>query len=121
MQGPQLAVADRVRSLLPGEPLYSLVNKPSISFYSGRIPVIVTSLEVSQRLTNASAPYLLIARTEHLPLISPLSFTVVEQRGDVLLLRYVPAEGWNPGAGQGGPHERKIPGVKRVTPILEGS
>jgi 4-amino-4-deoxy-L-arabinose transferase-like glycosyltransferase len=99
MQGPQLAVADRVRSQLPGEPLFSLVHVPSISFYSGRIPVLVAGFEVRQRLAKASGPYLLLARTEHLPLISPLSLDVVEQSGDLLLLRHVPAEGRNSGAG----------------------
>ena len=100
MQGPQLAVADRVRSQPPGEPLFSLVNVPSISFYSGRIPVLVTSFEVRQRLADAPGSYLLLARTEHLPLISTLSLDVVEQSGDVLLLRHVPAEIRNSGAGK---------------------
>lgn len=87
MQGQVMEIAARIRAYPSTEPVYSLANRPSISFYSGR-PYHKAGPDVLEQLASLSAPYLLIAYTNNLAALSHLPLEIIVQENDFVLLRH---------------------------------
>lgn len=86
MQEQPLEIAAAIRAYPHAVPVYSLVNSPSISFYSGRSYREVNAGDL-ERLASSSAPYLLVARTNSIADISSLPLDAVVREKDFVLLR----------------------------------
>ncbi|HSB34724.1 MAG TPA: hypothetical protein VLG39_09725, partial [Nitrospirota bacterium] len=86
MQEQPLEIATAIRAYPHAVPVYSLVNSPSISFYSGRSYREVNAGDL-ERLASSSAPYLLVARTNSIADISSLPLDAVAREKDFVLLR----------------------------------
>jgi 4-amino-4-deoxy-L-arabinose transferase-like glycosyltransferase len=86
MQAQLLNIAATIRTFPPAIRVYSVVNCPSVSFYSGRSYSEVKAGDLEQ-LASSSTPYLLVARTKSLADISFLPLEVVVRDKDFVLLR----------------------------------
>lgn len=93
LQGPAMKISSQIRSAPSGEPVYSLVNRPSIAFYSGRSYIDAGRVDAYERLRKSPSPYLLIAYASQLRDLSRLPLEIVASEGDYVLLRYIPSAG----------------------------
>jgi hypothetical protein len=86
MQAQLLNIAAEIRTYPPAVPVHSMVNCPSVSFYSGRSYREVKAGDLEQ-LAFSSAPYLLVARTKSRSDISFLPLEAVVREKDFVLFR----------------------------------
>jgi 4-amino-4-deoxy-L-arabinose transferase-like glycosyltransferase len=86
MQEQLLNIAATIRTFPAAEHVYSLVNCPSVSFYSGRSYSKVNAGDL-ERIAASSAPYLLVVRTSNLADASFRPFKMVLHNKDYVLLR----------------------------------
>ena len=89
MQAQLLDIAAVIRTSPSVMPVYSMVNRPSVSFYSGRSYVELKAGGLEQ-LASSSIPYWFVARTSNLADISSLPLEVVVRNKEYVLLRYSP-------------------------------
>jgi 4-amino-4-deoxy-L-arabinose transferase-like glycosyltransferase len=91
LQGPAMKIAAQVRTAPSAEPVYSFVNRPSISFYSGHPYTDAGRVNIYERFSTSPSPCLLVAYASQLPDLSRLPLELVASEGEYLLLRYIPA------------------------------
>ncbi len=85
MQGQKMNIAYAIRSIPSSGPVYSLLNAPSISFYSRRSYKQIDVDNIKRMISPAS--YMLIARASDLPELSLLPpFSIVLRTKDFVLL-----------------------------------
>ncbi len=87
VQSEQLEIAAIIRTCPTAEPVYSLVKRPSISFYSGR-SYIEAGSEVLERLASSSSSYLLVAHKSSLAELSRLRLETIVHGDNYVLLRH---------------------------------
>jgi 4-amino-4-deoxy-L-arabinose transferase-like glycosyltransferase len=90
LQKPLMTIAAQIRAAPLTEPVYSLINRPSVSFYSGRSYLDASRPRIFEQLTASSTQYLLVAYTKQLRELPRLPLEVVVSEGDYVLLRYAP-------------------------------
>jgi len=88
LQSQLLDIAAVIRTSPTVLPVYSMVNRPSISFYSRRSYVELKAGGLEQP-ANSSMPYWFVARTSNLTDISSLPLEVVVRNKEYVLLRKV--------------------------------
>jgi len=90
LQRPLLALASAIRATPATVPVYLLVNRPSVPFYSGRPAARLAPPEALDRLGAGAEEYLLVGTAAQLPKLAPLQLTVVRRAGAYVLLRHAP-------------------------------
>jgi 4-amino-4-deoxy-L-arabinose transferase-like glycosyltransferase len=90
LQEPAKKIAAQISSAPPTEPVYSFVNRPSISFYSGRTFIDASRADMYERFKTSTAPCLLVAYASQLPALLRLHLELVAREGNYALLQYVP-------------------------------
>ncbi len=84
IQGPLLAIADRVRAAAPELPLLSFrLNAPSVSFYSGRNYRMADAGDIA-RMRAEKRPFLLMMRAESADLLAELPAPTLARGGYLL-------------------------------------
>jgi 4-amino-4-deoxy-L-arabinose transferase-like glycosyltransferase len=89
-QKPLMTIAAQIRAYPQSEPVYTLINHPSISFYSGRSSIRVSGAEIDDLCTKSYGPFLLVTYADQLPELLRYPLKVVLRQGDYLLLQYAP-------------------------------
>ncbi len=90
MQKPAMEIAARIRTAPFDEPVYTLVNRPSIAFYSKRTFVDAGRVDLGEQFSKSPAPCLLVAYASQLEELSRLRLEPVAREGSYVLLRYTP-------------------------------
>jgi 4-amino-4-deoxy-L-arabinose transferase-like glycosyltransferase len=90
LQAPAMKIAAQIRIAPSTEPVYSMVNRPSIAFYSDRSFTDAGHVDIYERFSTSPSPCLLIAYASQLPDLSRLPLQLVMRAADYTLLRYIP-------------------------------